>query len=136
VIVVDTNILIYLYLPGPQTELCNELLTHDANWASPTIWRSEFCNTLLLYLRKDLITTDVAIQIINAAEDLVGGNGLKPNPLDVMQLALDSRCTFYDCEFIATARSLATILVTEDKALLKAFPNDAFSLTTALKGFA
>lgn len=135
-IVVDTNILIYLYLPGPQTELCNELLAHDADWACPTIWRSEFCNTLLLYLRKDLITPAVAIQIIAAAEDLVGGNELKPKPSEVMQLALDSRCTFYDCEFIATARSLATILVTEDKALLKAFPNDAFSLTTALKGFA
>ena len=132
-IVVDTNILIYLYLPGSQTELCNELLTHDANWASPTIWRSEFCNTLLLYLRKNLITPAIAIQIIAAAEDLVGGNELKPKPSEVMQLALDSRCTIYDCEFVAAAKSLATILVTEDKALLKAFPDEAFSLSNALK---
>ena len=132
-IVVDTNILIYLYLPGPQTELCNELLAHDPVWASPTIWRSEFCNTLLLYLRKNLITPAVAIQIVAAAEDLIGGNALKPTPSDVMQLALDSRCTFYDCEFVAAAKSLATILVTEDKALLKAFPDEAFSLSNALK---
>ena len=132
-IVVDTNILIYLYLPGPQTELCNELLAYDADWASPTIWRSEFCNTLLLYLRKDLITPAVAIQIVAAAEDLIGGNALKPTPSDVMQLALDSRCTFYDCEFVAAAKSLATILVTEDKALLKAFPDEAFSLSNAMK---
>ena len=132
-IVVDTNILIYLYLPGPQTELCNELLAHDPDWASPTIWRSEFCNTLLLYLRKDLITPAVAIQIVAAAEDLIGGNALKPTPSDVMQLALDSRCTFYDCEFVAAAKSLATILVTEDKALLKAFPDEAFSLSNAMK---
>ena len=98
-IVVDTNILIYLYLPGPQTELCNELLAYDADWASSTIWRSEFCNTLLLYLRKKLITPDVAIKMINAAEDLVGRNELKPKLSDVLQLALSSQCTFYDWYF-------------------------------------
>ena len=132
-IVVDTNILLYLYLPGPQTEQCNELLKRDADWSAPAIWRSEFCNALLLYLRKKLIAADFATQIVHAAEDLVGGNEAKSNPADVMQLALDSRCTFYDCEFVAAARSHATVLVTEDKALLKAFPKVAFSLSNALK---
>lgn len=132
-IVIDTNILLYLYLPGPQTEQCNELLRRHADWSAPAIWRSEFCNALLIYLRKKLIAADFATQIVRAAEDLVGENGARTNPVDVMQLALDSGCTFYDCEFVAVARSHATILVTEDKALLKAFPKEAFSLSNALK---
>ncbi len=132
-IVVDTNILLYLYLPGPHSEQCNELLKRNPNWAAPAIWRSEFCNTLLRYLRKNLVTVAFATQAIGAAEDLIDENAVMSNSIDVMQLAIDSQCTFYDCEFIAVARSIATILVTEDKALLKAFPNEAFSLSSALK---
>ena len=131
-IVVDTNILLYLYLPGSQTALCNELLDRDANWACPAIWRSEFCNTLLLYLRKKLILPDYAAQALTAAENLVSVNEMRPNPIDVLELALASHCTFYDCEFIAAAKSLSTVLVTEDKALLRAFPTVAFSLKAVL----
>ena len=123
-----------LLLPKRLLQSCNDFAVQTSviRFRS-TLERSEFCNTLLLYLRKKLITPDVAIQIINAAENLIGGNELKPKLSDVLQLALDSQCTFYDCEFVAAAKSLATILVTEDKALLKAFPDEAFSLSNALK---
>ena len=131
-IVVDTNILIYLYLPSPQAEQCHELLERDANWACPAIWRSEFGNTLLLYLRKKIVASDFALQAINAAESLIGGNEIESNAAEVISLAMSSGCTFYDCEFAAAAKSLSTVLVTEDKALLKAFPKDAFSLKNAL----
>ena len=41
-IVVDSNVLAYLYLPGDYTALAEALLEHDHEWAGPVLWRSEF----------------------------------------------------------------------------------------------
>ena len=70
-IVVDTNILLYLYVPGSHTGDCIRLLERDPEWASPSLWRSEFCNTLLLYLRKELITQAFAVEAVEAAGLLI-----------------------------------------------------------------
>ena len=48
-IVVDTNILAYLYLPGDFTERAEALLAKDADWVAPTLWRSEFRNILVVH---------------------------------------------------------------------------------------
>lgn len=50
-IVVDTNVLAYLYLPGEYTAAAEALLAHDPDWAAPVLWRSEFRNILAGYLR-------------------------------------------------------------------------------------
>ena len=131
-IVVDTNILLYLYVPGPHTDHCVRLLERDPEWASPALWRSEFCNTLLLYLRKKLITQAFAAQAVEAASELIAHREYVPSSVSVIDLAMRSDCTYYDCEFVAVARSLSTTLVTQDRALLKAFPKDAMSLSEAL----
>jgi predicted nucleic acid-binding protein len=42
VIVVDTNVLAYLYLPGKYSAAAEKLLLSDGEWAMPRLWRSEF----------------------------------------------------------------------------------------------
>jgi predicted nucleic acid-binding protein len=51
-IVVDSNVLAYLYLPGECTEAAEALLGNDPEWAAPILWRSEFRNILAGYLRR------------------------------------------------------------------------------------
>jgi predicted nucleic acid-binding protein len=46
----------------------------------------------------------------------------------VLQLVSTSHCSAYDCEFVAAAQLLAVPLVTEDRAILMAFPDLARSL--------
>jgi predicted nucleic acid-binding protein len=46
----------------------------------------------------------------------------------VLELAGESGCTAYDCEFVALAQELGVALVTTDKQVLKAFPKIAVSL--------
>lgn len=79
-IVVDTNILLYLYLPGSHTDDCIRLLERDPEWACQSRWRSEFCNTLLLYLRMKLITQAFAAQAIEAAVLLIAHREYVPAP--------------------------------------------------------
>lgn len=40
----------------------------------------------------------------------------------VLQLVASSRCSAYDCAFVAAAEQLGVPLFTEDRALLAAFP--------------
>lgn len=47
-IVADTNVLAYLLLPGPKSELAETLRENDLQWAASPLWRSG-------YLRRDLL---------------------------------------------------------------------------------
>jgi predicted nucleic acid-binding protein len=127
-IVVDTNILAYLYLPGERTTQAEALYERDAAWAVPVLWRSEFRNILAGYLRREQLTFDQALAIISEAEALVSGYEYDVASSDVMALVRDSDCSAYDCEFIALAKSLGVGLVTADAKLLKGFPRVAMPL--------
>ena len=45
-ILVDSNVLAYLYLPGDRPAETEALLDQDPDWAAPVLWRSEFRNIL------------------------------------------------------------------------------------------
>ena len=45
-IVVDSNVLAYLYLPGEVTAAAEALLERDPDWQEPVLWRGEFRNIL------------------------------------------------------------------------------------------
>ena len=127
-IVVDTNVLAYLYLPGEQTAVAEALLEHDAEWAAPVLWRSEFRNILAGYMRRGALTFEQACALQREAESLMAGSEFEVDSLGVLELVRDSDCSAYDCEFVALAARLDTHLVTMDKKLLRAFPQRAVAL--------
>ena len=128
-IVVDSNLLAYLYLPGEYTSAAEALLEQDSDWAAPILWRSEFRNILAGYLRRKAITFEQAISLQREAESLLEGAEFELESLAVLELVRDSDCSAYDCEFIALAMKLDTKLVTMDKKLLRAFPKRAIALS-------
>lgn len=130
-IVVDSNVVAYLYLPGEYTSKAEALFERDPDWAAPVLWRSEFRNILAGCLRRGLLAMDQAIALQREAEDLLAGREFEVDSAAVLALVRDSDCSAYDCEFIALASQLDTRVVTADKKLLKAFPNRALNLTAA-----
>lgn len=127
-IVVDSNVLAYLYLPGELTDAAEALLGCDPEWTAPVLWRSEFRNILAGYLRRRSLSFEQAAALQAEAEDLLAGNEYEVDSRSVLELVRDSDCSAYDCEFIALAEKLGTRLVTMDKKLLKAFPSRAVAL--------
>jgi Predicted nucleotide-binding protein len=127
-IVVDTNILAYFYLPGDRTAAAEALLHQDPEWAAPVLWRSEFRNILAGYLRRETLSFELAISLQSEAEDLMAGSEFEVDSNTVLELVRDSDCSAYDCEFIALAIQLDTHLITVDKKLLRAFPAYARAL--------
>jgi predicted nucleic acid-binding protein len=128
-IVVDSNVLAYLYLPGEHTVAAEALLQRDPDWASPILWRSEFRNILAGYVRHKDISFEQAVSLQSEAESLLAGCEFEIESRTVLELVRDSDCSAYDCEFIALAMKLNTKLVTMDKKLLRAFPNRAVALS-------
>ena len=127
-IVVDSNVLAYLYLPGDFTEAAEASLTSDSEWAAPLLWRSEFRNILAGYIRRKSLSFLQATALQAEAEELLCGCEYEVDSTRVLELVRDSDCSAYDCEFIAVAEKLDVKLVTMDKKLLKAFPNRAVAL--------
>jgi predicted nucleic acid-binding protein len=128
-IVVDSNVLAYLYLPGEHTTAAEALLESNPNWAAPVPWRSEFRNILAGYLRRGSLTFQQAHGIQCEAEGLLTGAEYEVDSLSVLQLVRDSECSAYDCEFVALAMKLGTKLVTMDGKLLRAFPGITVALS-------
>jgi predicted nucleic acid-binding protein len=127
--VVDTNVVAYLYLPGECTPHAEALLQRDPDWVAPVLWRSEFRNILAGYIRRKTLTFEVARSLQAEAESLLAGNEHEVDSQRVLELVRDSDCSAYDCEFVALAIRLGVKLVTMDAKLLKAFPKHAVSLT-------
>jgi predicted nucleic acid-binding protein len=127
-IVVDSNVLAYLYLPGDFTVAAEALLTNDSEWTSPLLWRSEFRNILAGYMRRKSLSFEQAAALQEEAEALLAGCEYEVDSMRVLELVRDSSCSAYDCEFIALAENLDVKLVTMDKKLLKAFPGRAVAL--------
>ena len=121
-IVVDTNIISYLYISGDRSQQSEDLLSSDSNWVAPILWRSEFRNVLAQYLRKNLLNIDEILLIIQQAEKLLIDHEYEISSAHIMQLVKSSQCSAYDCEFVALAQYLDVPLITTDKKILREFP--------------
>jgi len=128
VIVVDTNVLAYLLLPYEFSPQADALFKRDPEWMAPILWRSEFRNLLAGYLRRKTLTFDEILKIQAEAQALLAGNEREVDSRRVLELARDSNCSAYDCEFIALAAQLGTQVVTMDSKMLREFPQFALAL--------
>jgi predicted nucleic acid-binding protein len=127
VIVVDTNIIAYLMLPGEQTQLVEQVMAKDNRWLVPPLWQSEFRNVLALLLRQGKITIDQARAVMTRAERLLNRSEQAVISEEVLLLVNSSRCSAYDCEFVSLAKRSKVSLVTADKRVLREFPATAVS---------
>jgi predicted nucleic acid-binding protein len=133
-IVVDTSIIGSLYLSAERTAQAEEALRRDPDWAAPVLWRSELRNVLAGYLRTGVLDPGVAGQIMEEATALMHGGEYEIVSSAVLRLAAGSRCSAYDCEFVALAQDLGVPLVTIDKHILGAFPETARALEDYVEG--
>lgn len=128
-IVVDTNVLAYLYLPGEHTAAAEALYQRDPVWCAPILWRSEFRNILAGYLRRGSLSFEQAVSLQAEAESLMAGGEHEVESRAVLELVNASDCSSYDCEFVALAATLDTKLFTMDKKILRAFRERALSIS-------
>jgi predicted nucleic acid-binding protein len=126
-IVVDTNVIAYLYLSSAHTAAAEQALLRDPAWAAPLLWRSELRNILALYCRQRLLGAVDALRTLAQAHDLMAGHEYEVRSRAVLELAVANGCSAYDCEFVLLAQDLDVALVTADQKLVTRFPAIALS---------
>jgi len=132
VIVADANIIVYRLIPSSRTADVISLVHFDVEWAAPILWRSEVRNALSNHMRAGHINKQDAKSMMQLATAcLLGGEHAVSNHV-VFDLVARSRCSAYDCEYIALAEALGTVLVTEDQKLLRAFPKRCRSIAQVI----
>ncbi|MBM4384523.1 MAG: type II toxin-antitoxin system VapC family toxin [Deltaproteobacteria bacterium] len=127
-IVVDTNVLAYLLLPGPFTRAAEQLYEIDPDWCVPLLWRSEFRSVLAGFLRRSSVDLPTATRIAERAAGVVRGREYVVGSAEVLEAISSSTCSAYDCEFVVLARELGFSLITTDSRILREFPGVARSL--------
>lgn len=133
-IVADTNLIAYLWIPGEHTAEAERLVHREPEWAVPLLWRSEFRNILAGYVRSGNLPLGLSMQLAEEAERFVMGKEYAVPSAKVLTSAAASGCSAYDCEFVVLAEDLGVKLITTDRQILKAFPKRAVSVQQFLEG--
>jgi len=122
VIVVDTNILLYLVGTSPFTPIVERLREAEPSWVAPRLWRDEFVNVLCTYERvQGQSPAESQLRLQLAQESL--RESYEIDPLRTLALARRTGCSGYDSQYLALAEDLGTRLYTFDKRVLKAAPD-------------
>ena len=126
-IVADTNLVLHFLVEGEKSTSADQVFARDSEWHMPVLWRSEFTNALATLVRARRVSASTATEALRRGLTTFGTREHAVDAERAMQLAISSGCTAYDCEFICVAEQLAALVITYDKAVLRAFPKLAMS---------
>lgn len=124
-IVVDTNVITHFLMPSELYIPCEQVHELDPHWIAPRLWVSEFRNVLVMYIRKQIITHDKALELLDFAEYMFRDNTFDVSSRVLMRLSRQSSCSAYDLEFVGLALEMGVRLVTMDKQILREYTDVA-----------
>jgi predicted nucleic acid-binding protein len=122
VIVVDTNVICYLLMPGERTAAAERLYRTDPEWIAPRLWLDELLNVLATSERQAFLDADQAAAILRDAVDLMQDGTYEVPPERVLAIARRTGCSAYDSQFIALAEDRHLKLNTWDRKILERCP--------------
>jgi len=122
VIVVDVNVVAYFLVKGEKTAAARDLLHRDPDWRLPALWRHEYLNVLATFAREGGATIAEAQTLWRRGVELFGTREQSVDMESALALAVENRISACDAQYIALARRLQTVCVTEDRRLLRRFP--------------
>jgi hypothetical protein len=126
-IVVSTDVVAALYVPGEFTQAAEAVLLRDPHWASPMLWRTLLPNHAAALLADGRATPEIVRMMVAEAALLFRSREF-PAPLeDNTEIILTSPCSAFMAPFLCLARGLQVPLVTLDAAAIRAFPETALS---------
>ncbi len=130
-IIVDTNVLVYLLIAGDCTPQAQALYASDPDWRSEAFVLIELSNVLATYRRRGGLSGQQSESLLAQAAAHLRGLLNVPN-LQALRYADRYGVSAYDARFLAAADALGGKLVTEDAKLRGAAPALTRSLEQAL----
>ncbi|MDE1886408.1 MAG: type II toxin-antitoxin system VapC family toxin [Xanthomonadaceae bacterium] len=131
-IVVDTNILVPLFIHGPRLRAAVALLERDSAWCTEPYALVELANVFSTYMRANMLALEAAHRHIAEAEALLMPHLYRVPRKTVLDVAMRYKISAYDAHFLAVADAKGQPLITEDVKLRAAAPRLTRSLDEAL----
>ena len=131
-LLVDTNVVVYLLIAGDYTTAAQQLRARDSDWRSEAFLLVEFTNLLASSIATKRMTLSLAQDLLAKASALFDGKLGRIPHSSVLASAARHRVSAYDARFLALAGELGSRLVTEDTKLRAAAPALTQSLAEAL----
>ena len=135
-IVIDTNILVPLFINGPRARDAARLLKHDGEWCTEPYALVELVNVFATYMRANLLTAEAALRHLDEAETLLTPRLHSVPRKAVLDYAMRYKVSGYDAHFLAVADARGKRLITEAAKLRAAAPRLTHSLDDALRSIA
>jgi predicted nucleic acid-binding protein len=124
-IVVAANLIGNLLVESKDSPLAIRVFEKDPDWYAPLLWQSEVRSLITGYFRHNLLTLEKAHRVMEEALGLMIEHERFISSTLVLELVAASKCTSYDCEYVALAKEMNLTLVTFDKQVVGAFPGTA-----------
>lgn len=132
-VVVDTNILAYLFIDGDRTAAAQALYARDPDWRTDYFALIEFTNVLATTVRTGRLANAAARHVLHEAEERMAGALYLSAHEDALGMASQYGVSGYDARFLVVAKALDARLVTEDAKLRNAAPALTVSIAEALR---
>ncbi|MES2272576.1 MAG: type II toxin-antitoxin system VapC family toxin [Chlamydiota bacterium] len=132
-IVADTCLIFHLFNETLLTLSAQEIFAKDPYWIMPSLWKEEYANILSKLARKEFRQLDEVIHHFNYTVEGLKNCERSIEAQKALKISIESKISVYDAHFIALAMDFDTVVVTEDKEILKNCPDLAISLHGFLK---
>ena len=126
-VILDTNVLVHLLFENFTETFSEEVINKAEDWLTPHLTLTEFSNVIVSYYRNKMITYQQALDLYTAINMTVENRTVRCNKKRVLEFALESNLSIYDSEFVTLAKQKETILITNDKKIVRNFPEIALT---------
>ncbi len=127
-IVADTTLITHFFLNTELSSVAYKVFEKDPNWITPSLWQAEFANVLVKVANASQNSSKTFLPIYQNAWSFLHSREQPVDMQSVIRLATKKGITAYDAHFVVMALEHDIKLITEDKELIKKFPNTAFSI--------
>ena len=130
-IVIDTNILVYLSWRQSEARLnqeADQVIKKDSRVLVPALWRHEFLNALSQSVKHGVLDLNQASRLWAEALALYESCEAPVDLWRAFELAQLLGLSTYDAQFVALAEHANAFLITEDRRLRHAVGNRALSM--------
>ncbi len=131
-IVADTCLVTHLFNQTPLTEIAQLVLQKDSFWILPFLWQEEYANVLSKLARKEHRAIDEVINHFNYTVSELQSCERRIDIQNALRISLDYKISVYDAHFVALAIESKTVIITEDKELIKKCSDVALNMQNFL----
>jgi predicted nucleic acid-binding protein len=131
-IVADTCLVVHLFNETELTKDAQAILQKEPIWILPKSWREEYANVLSKLARQQNIRMNDVLQHYHSTVLQLHPCEREIDVSKALKVSIKQGISVYDAQFVSFAMDYDTLLVTEDRKIIKKCPEHAVSMAKFL----